>query len=102
VRHVSTEVYNLYLASAFSSKRVDAPSSEAVPRDRHRHGEVNIRASLICSINDVVANVGVILSGLIVQLSGSRFSDLIIGLIISAVVIRRAVRILEEAQQAKS
>ncbi|EMI16711.1 Co/Zn/Cd efflux system component [Rhodopirellula maiorica SM1] len=68
---------------------------------KHRRGEVNIRASFICSINDVVANAGVILSGLLVQITGSRFPDLIIGLIISAVVVRGAIQILAEARRAE-
>lgn len=61
---------------------------------KHRNGDVNLRASWIFSTNDVIANVGVILSGGLVLLLGSRIPDLIIGGIISAVVLRGGVKIL--------
>ncbi len=68
---------------------------------RHRHGGVHMRASWIFSANDVIANLGVIISGGLVLLLSSRLPDLIIGAIISAVVIRGGVRILREAKEAR-
>ncbi|MFW5989324.1 MAG: cation transporter [Desulfosudaceae bacterium] len=68
---------------------------------RHRDGGVHMRASWIFSANDVVANLGVIISGGLVLLLGSRLPDLIIGAIISAVVVRGGVRILREAKEAR-
>lgn len=65
---------------------------------RHRHGDINMRASWICSQNDVVANVGVILAGVLVLLTQSNLPDLIIGLTVAAVVIRGGIRILNEAR----
>src|SRR5690606_9045194 len=46
---------------------------------KHRHGDVNLRASWIFSTNDVIANVGVIASGVLVWATASRFPDLVIG-----------------------
>ena len=66
---------------------------------KHRDGGMHMRASWIFSTNDVIANSLVIVSGLLVAISGSRFPDLIIGLIISAIVIRGGCRILREAKQ---
>lgn len=40
---------------------------------KHRDGKVHMRASWIFSVNDVLANLGVILSGLIVFVIGSRW-----------------------------
>lgn len=64
---------------------------------KHRSGEVHMRASWIFSTNDVIANAGVVLSGLLVMWSGSRIPDLVIGAVVSVVVIRGGSLILQEA-----
>ncbi len=69
---------------------------------RHREGGVHMRASWIFSTNDVIANLGVILSGVLVWLFGSRFPDLLVGAVIAAVVVRGGVRILREARSASA
>ncbi len=61
---------------------------------RHRHAGIHMRASVICSANDVLANLGVIVAGLLVAWSGSPLPDLAIGAVIAALVLRGAVRIL--------
>ncbi|MBI1423424.1 MAG: cation diffusion facilitator family transporter [Gammaproteobacteria bacterium] len=66
---------------------------------KHRDGEVHMRASWIFSTNDVLANIGVILAGALVYVTGSRTPDLIIGFIIALVVARGGVQILREAWQ---
>jgi len=65
----------------------------------HRHGDVHMRASWIFSANDVIANVGVILAGVLVMAFDTRWPDLIIGLIIALVVLRGAWRILADARE---
>jgi len=65
---------------------------------RHREGGVHMRASWIFSTNDVIANLGVIVSGLLVTILGSRFPDLIVGTIISLIVIRGGIKILHDAK----
>jgi cation diffusion facilitator family transporter len=65
---------------------------------KHRQGGVHMRASWIFSTNDVIANIGVIISGGLVMYLGSRFPDLIIGAIISVVVLRGGFQILREAK----
>lgn len=64
---------------------------------RHRHGEVHMRASWIFSANDVIANIGVILAGVLVYVLGTRLPDLAIGLVIAGVVIRGGIRIVRDA-----
>lgn len=54
-----------------------------------------MKASWIFSANDVIANTGVIVAGTLVAWSGSRYPDLIIGLIIGIVVLFGAIRILK-------
>lgn len=67
---------------------------------KHREGGVHMRASWIFSTNDVIANLGVIISGALVWQLDSRFPDLVVGAIISFIVIRGGVKILREAGQA--
>lgn len=64
---------------------------------KHRDGEVHMRASVIFSTNDVIANIGVIVSGALVWALGSRYPDFVIGFIIAAVVLRGGIHILREA-----
>ena len=55
----------------------------------------HMKASWIFSANDVIANTGVILAGVLVMLTGSAIPDLIIGLVIAVVVLNGARRILQ-------
>jgi len=64
---------------------------------KHREGEVHMRASWIFSKNDVIANVGIIISALLVMLLDSRWPDLIIGVLIVAVVVRGGLSIIKQA-----
>lgn len=64
---------------------------------KHREGEIHMRASWIFSKNDVIVNVGVILSGFLVYLTGSRYPDLIIGSAITFVVILGGVQIIRDS-----
>ena len=65
---------------------------------KHRDGEVHMRAAWIFSTNDVIANSGVILAGFLVVATGSRWPDLVIGLVVALIVLRGGIRILREAQ----
>ena len=67
-----------------------------------RSDGVNLRASWIFTRADVVANVGVILSGALVALLNTRYPDLIIGTLIGLYVIREAFEILAEARKSES
>ncbi len=69
---------------------------------KHRDGEVHMRATWIFTKNDVIANLGVITAGILVAYSSSAIPDLIIGCIISAVVIRGGVQIINEAKEVRS
>lgn len=63
--------------------------------------EVHLRASYIFTRADVVANVAVILSGIVLVLTGFRYIDLIVGGAIGLYVIREALEILSEAREAR-
>lgn len=64
---------------------------------RHKEGEVHMRASWIFSKNDVIANLGIIIGGVLVYLLDSRFPDLVIGIAISLLVIRGGVHIIKDS-----
>ena len=68
---------------------------------RHRQGEVHMRASWIFSRNDVIANLGVILGGVLVATTGSRFPDLIIGAAITLLVLNGGMHIIRDARAEK-
>jgi Co/Zn/Cd efflux system component len=61
---------------------------------RHRQGGVHLRASWIFSTNDALANVGVIVAGVLVMFTRSAVPDLVIGGLIALLVLSGAVRIL--------
>ena len=66
---------------------------------KHRKGEVHMRASWIFSKNDVIANLGVILAGVLVGWTGSRVPDLIIGFVVALIVFRGGILILQDARE---
>lgn len=57
--------------------------------------EAHMKASMIFTSNDVAINSGVILAGILVLVTGSKYPDLIVGAIIFLIVVRGAIRILE-------
>jgi len=66
---------------------------------KFRNGEVHMRASWIFSKNDVIANVGVILGGVLVYFFDSHLPDLIIGLMIALIVIQGGRAIIKDAEK---
>ena len=68
---------------------------------KHRDGGVHMRASWIFSTNDVIANLGVIISGALVAFFGSRYPDLIVGSVIALIVIRGGFTILKDAKKTR-
>lgn len=62
---------------------------------RNRESGAHMKASWIFSANDVIANLGVMLAGFLVALTGSHYPDLVIGLVIAAIVLSGARRILQ-------
>ena len=87
------------MAVAFVSLLVNATVLRML--GRYREGEVHLRATWIFTRIDVIANVGVMLSGLLVLLTGSRFPDLVVGGAIGVYVMKEAFEILGEARAAR-
>ncbi|MCW3789095.1 cation transporter [Plebeiibacterium sediminum] len=57
--------------------------------------EAHMKASMIFTSNDIIINGGVILAGVLVLLTQSKYPDLIIGSIVFLIVVRGAIRILQ-------
>ena len=66
---------------------------------RHREDDVNMRSAWICSRNDVIGNVSVLVAAAAVWLSGSPWPDIIVGLLVAGVFGRSAVGVLAEASR---
>ena len=66
---------------------------------KHRDGEVHMRASWIFSKNDVIANVGVIAAGALVGWLDSRWPDILIGGVVAIVILRGARSIILDARK---
>ena len=64
-----------------------------------RHGEVHLRATWIFTRADVIANIGIVASGLVIQLVGWGFVDLIAGVLIGGYVAKEAVEILNQTSE---
>lgn len=66
---------------------------------RHRSDDINMRSTWLCSRNDIVANVGVILASILVGYVHSVWPDTVIGIIISALFLKSAYEVIVEARQ---
>ena len=65
-----------------------------------KQGEVHLRASYVCTRADVIANFAVFVSGAAVAITGLHDIDLVVGLAIGIYVIREALEIFQEANEA--
>ena len=64
---------------------------------RFRAQDVNMSSTFECSRNDVVANVGVLIAAAAVGFTGSAWPDIVIAVLIAAVFLRSAVRVISQA-----
>ncbi|GAA0360536.1 hypothetical protein GCM10009092_25970 [Bowmanella denitrificans] len=66
---------------------------------QHRSGDINLRASWICSRNDMLANGGVLLSAALVTWLGKAWPDWLIGSLIALTIMLSASRVIKDARQ---
>lgn len=64
---------------------------------KHREGEIHLRASWIFTRSDVIANLGVIIAGVLVHTLESRWPDLIVGAAITTVIAMGGLEIMRQA-----
>lgn len=67
---------------------------------RHRSDNLNMSSTWLCSRNDLVANVGVLLAAGSSYLLATRWPDIIIGAIIAGLFLRSALSVLQQSLQA--
>jgi cation diffusion facilitator family transporter len=64
---------------------------------RHRGDNLNMSSTWLCSRNDLVANVGVLLAAAGSHLLGSRWPDILVGLVIAGLFLRSSLDVLRQA-----
>ncbi|MEW6120388.1 MAG: cation transporter [Pseudomonadota bacterium] len=64
---------------------------------RHRADDINMQSVWLCSRNDILANVSVLLAALGVWLTGSGWPDIAIGLALAALFLKSALFVLRGA-----
>ena len=62
---------------------------------RTKSNEAHMQASVIFTSNDIIINAGVIVAGVLVYFTESKYPDLIVGMLIFGIVIQGAYRILK-------
>lgn len=67
---------------------------------RHRAEDINMRSVWLCSRNDLIANVSVLLAALAVQMTRSPWPDIAVGALICAIFLRSAFLVAREAHVA--
>ena len=68
----------------------------------HREHGVHLKASWIFTTNDMIANLGIVVSGVAVMLLKSPLPDLLIGILVVGIVIKGGWEILEQARAARA
>lgn len=64
---------------------------------KSRADNLNMHSVWLCSRNDIIANVGVLVSALAVKLIQSKWPDLAIGLVIAAIILKSSIGVLKRA-----
>lgn len=66
---------------------------------RFREGDINLRSTWICTRNDMIANVGVLVGAALVAWSGQAWPDLAVGVTVASLVTYSGWQILREASR---
>ncbi len=66
---------------------------------RYRSGDVNMRASWLCSRNDMLANAGVLVAAWLVLVWSSAWPDYVIAVLIAGVVVHSSYGVLVQAKK---
>jgi cation diffusion facilitator family transporter len=64
---------------------------------RHRSDDINMRSTWLCSRNDIIANLSVLLAAAAVKLFDSGWPDIVVGAAIAALFLRSAITVLHES-----
>jgi Co/Zn/Cd efflux system component len=69
---------------------------------QRRDDDINLRSVWVCSRNDVVGNVGVLVAGIGVALTSSPWPDIVVGLLVAGIFVRSAIQVIREASRVTS
>lgn len=64
---------------------------------RHREQDLNMSSVWLCSRNDVIANIGVLVAAALVYASGSAWPDIVAGVLIAGLFLKTSVRVIAAA-----
>lgn len=64
----------------------------------HRSGDVNVQAIWLFSRNDALGNIAVVIAAASVALTGSRWPDLVVAVVIAALFLQSAAAIVRKAR----
>jgi len=65
---------------------------------RWREGDSNVRSVWLCSRNDAVGNVGVIIAGFVVAITGAAWPDLVVAILLASLFLRSSFSIISQAR----
>lgn len=65
---------------------------------RYRDGDANVRSVWICTRNDILHGFGVAIAGALVWVTGSRWPDLVAGVVLAAIFLQSAWSIVAQAR----
>ena len=65
---------------------------------RWRDGDSNVRSVWLCSRNDAIGNVGVIMAGVVVAITGAAWPDLLVAILLASLFLRSAISIILQAK----
>ncbi|MGB0906082.1 MAG: cation transporter [Maricaulaceae bacterium] len=65
---------------------------------RWRDGDSNVRSVWLCSRNDAIGNVGVIIAGIVVAMTGAAWPDLFVAILLASLFLRSSFLIMSQAR----
>ncbi|MEP3653837.1 MAG: cation diffusion facilitator family transporter [Litorimonas sp.] len=65
---------------------------------RWRDGDSNVRSVWLCSRNDAIGNVGVIIAGIVVAITGTAWPDLVVAILLATLFLRSSFSIISQAR----
>ncbi len=66
---------------------------------RYRDGDANVRSVWLCSRNDAVGNVAVMVAALLVGLTGTAWPDILVAVLMASLFLRSATQIIRQAMR---
>jgi Co/Zn/Cd efflux system component len=66
---------------------------------KFRDRNINMRSVWLCTRNDVIANLGVLIAAVGVYFTNSSWPDLVIGIVIGLIILKSSLQILKESKE---